>query len=462
MSNESSGIGRRDRIRLILAHVMALSVVMAGPVVAAESAAPPAQPRVTQSSVAAFVDVPPGAAFYTEIMWLASEGVATGWIEPDGSRTFRPLLPVTRDAMAAFLYRLAGEPAFSPPDVSPFTDVAATTVFYREITWLYHKDITTGWVLPDGSRVFRPSEAVERAAMAAFLYRFEGRPSFTSPVVSPFFDVIRGEQFYLEMTWLLANGISTGWPEPSGCPTYRPHNGIERGAMAAFLYRLVNGGVEVPSNTCGRDWTGVDWEVLPTTWNVAALTFDGGASNAGVSSILDTLDSYDVPATFFVTGQFARAYPSSVRAMAAGGHPVGNHSDTHPYFASLTNEQIGLELARADASISPLISRSTKPLFRFPYGDRTSLDISVVNGFGYVPFRWTVDTLGWRGTSEGVTAEIVCQRAVGAARPGEIVLMHVGANPNDGTTLDADALPCIIDGLRAKGYNFVHLREFVR
>jgi peptidoglycan/xylan/chitin deacetylase (PgdA/CDA1 family) len=56
------------------------------------------------------------------------------------------------------------------------------------------------------------------------------------------------------------------------------------------------------------------------------LTFDGGASNTAVASILATLRSAGVPATFFVTGQFARAYPDSVRAMAAAGHPVGNHS----------------------------------------------------------------------------------------------------------------------------------------
>jgi peptidoglycan/xylan/chitin deacetylase (PgdA/CDA1 family) len=51
----------------------------------------------------------------------------------------------------------------------------------------------------------------------------------------------------------------------------------------------------------------------------------------------------------------------------------------------------------------------------------------------------------------------VADRAVGAVRPGEIVLMHVGANPDDGTTLDADALPGVIDRLRAAGYGFVTL-----
>ena len=213
--------------------------------------------------------------------------------------------------------------------------------------------------------------------------------------------------------------------------------------------------------TAAAGWVGTDWETLRTSQRVVALTFDGGASDAGVSSILATLRRYGVAATFFPTGEFARKYPNAVYAMAAAGHAVGNHSNTHPYFSSSTNEQIRAELAAADASISALTGRTTKPLFRFPYGDRTTLDIEVVNAAGYIPFRWTVDTLGWEGTSGGITAAIVCRRVMDTARAGQIVLMHVGANPDDGTTLDADALPCIVEGLRTRGYGFVTLRDFI-
>ena len=76
---------------------------------------------------------------------------------------------------------------------------------------------------------------------------------------------------------------------------------------------------------------------------------------------------------------------------------------------------------------------------------------------GYVAVRWTVDTLGWKGTSGGMTAQQVSDRAVDALRPGAIVLMHVGSNPDDGTTLDADALPGMIDRMRGAGYSFVTL-----
>lgn len=168
-----------------------------------------------------------------------------------------------------------------------------------------------------------------------------------------------------------------------------------------------------------------------------------------------------MPATFFVTGDFARAYPGGVTAIAQAGHPVGNHSDTHVSFPDSTNVQIHDELVRADAAISALTGRATAPLFRFPFGDRTPLDIEVVNDEGYVPIRWTVDTLGWQGTSEGITTDVVRERVRDTARPGQVVLMHVGAHPEDGSTLDADALPGMIADLRALGYGFTTVPQLL-
>jgi peptidoglycan/xylan/chitin deacetylase (PgdA/CDA1 family) len=101
-----------------------------------------------------------------------------------------------------------------------------------------------------------------------------------------------------------------------------------------------------------------------------------------------------------------------------------------------------------------------RPLFRFPYGERDARTIGVVNDAGYLAVRWTVDSLGWQGLngrSVPQATAFVADRVVAAARPGEIVLMHVGSNPDDHTTFGADALPQVISGLRARGYSFVTL-----
>lgn len=208
-------------------------------------------------------------------------------------------------------------------------------------------------------------------------------------------------------------------------------------------------------------WRGQDIEVFPTTQKVVALTFDGGADNSAVDSIISTLKANGVPATFFVTGDFAHDFPSDVRGMSQAGHPVGNHSNTHPYFTQLTDAAIRSELAAAESAISSLTAKPAKPLFRFPFGDRTAYDIQVVNNTGYIPIRWTVDTLGWKGTTEGITTSIVRQRVLSALKPGAIVLMHVGAHPEDGSTLDADALQGMINDIRARGYTFATVSTLV-
>jgi hypothetical protein len=139
------------------------------------------KPAYALPEVPAFADVPSGHQFALPINWLASTGVSTGWTEADGTRTFRPALPINRDAMAAFLYRLAGSPGWSAPAQSPFQDVETGHPFYREITWLAAQGITKGWAEADGVS-FRPSSPIERAAMAAFVYRYAGifRPVATA------------------------------------------------------------------------------------------------------------------------------------------------------------------------------------------------------------------------------------------------------------------------------------------
>jgi peptidoglycan-N-acetylglucosamine deacetylase len=75
-----------------------------------------------------------------------------------------------------------------------------------------------------------------------------------------------------------------------------------------------------------------------------------------------------------------------------------------------------------------------------------------VNNRCYVAVRWTVDTLGWQGTSGGRSVASVVERVRQGLRPGAIILMHIGANPNDGSTLDADALGQVITLIRSQGY----------
>lgn len=195
---------------------------------------------------------------------------------------------------------------------------------------------------------------------------------------------------------------------------------------------------------------------IPTNQRVVALTFDAGANGAGAPAILATLRSTNVPATFFLTGNFVTAYPSLARQLAAAGR-VGDHSVNHPHLPALTEAQIRTQVTAAQRAIVTVTGAQPSPLFRFPYGDSDARTIRIVNGLGFIAVGWTVDTLGWKGSSAGITADSIVSRVLASRTPGEIVLMHVGSNPDDNSTLDADALPRVIAGLRAAGYSFVTL-----
>ena len=195
---------------------------------------------------------------------------------------------------------------------------------------------------------------------------------------------------------------------------------------------------------------------VPTTRKVVALTFDAGAGAQGAPSVLATLAAQHVPASFFVTGAFASTNPSLVRQMAAVG-PVGNHSWSHPHFPLLSTSSVASELSRTRSAILAATGRDPRPFFRFPFGDHDPRTLGLVHQGGYGAIGWTTDSLGWKGTSGGMTVDSVAARVLAGRTPGQVVLMHVGANPDDHTTLDADALPRVIAGYRPAGYTFTTL-----
>lgn len=173
-----------------------------------------------------FVDVPESHPFFFEICWMDSAQVSTGYA--DG--TYRPNGTVTRQAMSAFLHRMADGLVFTPPPVPTFSDVPTSHPFYLEIEWMASEGITGGF--PDGT--YRPNEPVSRQAMSAFMYRSAGEPAFVPPVVPTFLDVATPHRFFAEIEWMADAGVSEGFSDS----TYRPLEPVTRQAMSAFLARL--------------------------------------------------------------------------------------------------------------------------------------------------------------------------------------------------------------------------------
>jgi peptidoglycan/xylan/chitin deacetylase (PgdA/CDA1 family) len=202
-----------------------------------------------------------------------------------------------------------------------------------------------------------------------------------------------------------------------------------------------------------------EWSRLPTTQKVVALTFDAGANADAVPKIMDALQRNGVAGTFFLTGQWVERFPQQT-AQIGTYYPIGNHTYSHPHLPVLTDGQVREQITRTHDLIGAATAQDDRPLFRFPFGDRDARTIGLANSLSYGSIRWTVDTLGWQGTSGGQTVDTVVNRVLSTLQPGQIVLMHVGSHPTDHSTLDADALPVLIRELRARGYGFTTVRQY--
>ncbi len=194
---------------------------------------------------------------------------------------------------------------------------------------------------------------------------------------------------------------------------------------------------------------------------VIALTFDDGPNEPYTSEILDILDKYNVKATFFVIGKNVELYPDTVKRMVVEGDVVGNHSYSHNANHAIT--QYGSrDLYPAQEEIFKVIG--VKPhLYRPPHGKKSPWELQALKRLGMVEVTWTVST----GELNVKSAELLAQRIISKADPGEIILLHDGYGTDHNTaksnkSLTVSALPLIIEQLQARGYRFVTVPELLK
>lgn len=199
-----------------------------------------------------------------------------------------------------------------------------------------------------------------------------------------------------------------------------------------------------------------------------ALTFDDGPNPPWTSRILDVLDKKQVPATFFVIGVEVDRYPSLLRREYAAGDEIGNHTLTHPDFDQASKTQIEFELNLTQRLLESDLGVKTL-LFRPPYGideePETAEEVAnlpIPQSMGYLLVAGHIDPHDW-GEEGGVPpppAQTIVSRVVDQVEkiPGNIIILHDGGGDRSHT---AQALPQIIDQLRAKGYRFVTVSDLL-
>ena len=225
-------------------------------------------------------------------------------------------------------------------------------------------------------------------------------------------------------------------------------------AMGAFLIAataLSVGGVTVnKAVTAASTPRDIPIYSVDTDEKKVAISFDAAWGNEQTAELLDILDRYDVKATFFLVGQWVENYPDSVKEIAQKGHDVENHSDTHAHLPELSLEGMKDEIINCNEKIKALTGKSPT-LFRPPYGDYNNDVVGTVKGLDMYCIQWDVDSLDWKDLS---SADIT-QRVTSKLQNGSIVLLHNGAKNTPA------ALPSIIEGIRAQGYELVPISELV-
>ncbi|MFH1329882.1 MAG: polysaccharide deacetylase family protein [Actinomycetota bacterium] len=178
-----------------------------------------------------------------------------------------------------------------------------------------------------------------------------------------------------------------------------------------------------------------------------ALTFDDGPAYAYTRQILDILARYDVPATFFIIGRHAADQPDMLRRIVAEGHSVQNHTYGHYRLTRYSDATITEQFESTNRVIQAAGGASPHCM-RPPFGAVDDRVRSVAAGLGLATIMWDVDPADWSKPGAGAVASRVLRHADG----GDIVVLHDIAGWST-----IGALPAIIEGLRARGLEFVPL-----
>lgn len=183
-----------------------------------------------------------------------------------------------------------------------------------------------------------------------------------------------------------------------------------------------------------------------------SISFDAAWGNEDTPKLLEILKQNDVRATFFMTGGWIEKYPDDVKAIAAGGHDLGNHSENHKQMSQLSAEQCKEEIMNPHEKVKQLTGKDMC-LFRPPYGDYNDNLINVCREIGYYPIQWDVDSLDWKDyDASTIIKKVTEHKHLGN---GTIILCHNGAKHT------AEALDTMIKTLKEKGFSFVPISELI-
>lgn len=185
---------------------------------------------------------------------------------------------------------------------------------------------------------------------------------------------------------------------------------------------------------------------------VVAMTFDHSWGNTFTLSILDTLKEKNVKATFFLMGPWAKKYPDVAKRIQDEGHEIASHGHKHENYGEKGAEWVKTDIAAANEELQAVVG-VTPTLLRPPNGSYNRDSLRVTEEAGMKTIIWNIDSLDWKNPGR----DVIIERVVKRLKAGGIILLHASDTPRQ----TADALPELIDRIRAEGYEIVTVGDLL-
>ncbi len=186
---------------------------------------------------------------------------------------------------------------------------------------------------------------------------------------------------------------------------------------------------------------------------VLYLTFDAGYENGCTAKILDTLKEKQVPAAFFLVGNYIQRSPDLVRRMAEEGHIVGNHTMHHYDMSKLSDKAaFSKELTDLEALYKETVGQELPKFYRPPQGIYSEENLKMAQELGYKTVFWSLAYVDWNNDAQP-TKEAAFAKLLPRTHNGAVVLLHSTSKTN------AEILGELIDKWKAEGYRFGTLEE---
>ena len=190
-----------------------------------------------------------------------------------------------------------------------------------------------------------------------------------------------------------------------------------------------------------------------TAEKVIYLTFDAGYENGCTAGILDTLKKHDVPAAFFLVGNYIEKNADLVRRMVEEGHTVGNHTMHHHDMSKLSDkETFSKELTDLESCFKDVTGKELPKFYRPPQGIYSEENLKMAQELGYKTVFWSLAYMDWLNQDQP-TKEQAFSKLIPRIHNGAVVLLHSTSSTN------AEILDELLTKWESMGYRFASLEE---